>query len=276
MTLPEQPKVQNTAKSTQGQQLESAPWARILFWSWVLSSGSLVLGGEYRGGVLEQFIQSVGTGFGFLVMSVACAYLLKGGAWVLNHPFKDRDIGGVIYGCVIVLGILFTASNLNWYRHKGQQAVASSTVGGALPPPAQDIESGPLPDGKIIVGVTREPTNGIKEKWLGSPEVAKVMEADLVELTKKRTEQAHHSEGATGPYPGTFKSESWSVSVKNKNFVIVTIDSNGQFQSKFIMGIKDNVFVKIACMRQGPNPVPHSYGACADKMKETFGVSFAP
>lgn len=144
--------------------------------------------------------------------------------------------------------------------------------------PSTPTENSPLPvaDGKILVSVTREETNDLTERHLGMPTAAKVIEDKLVDKLKERTEQAYRADGGRGKYPGTIESQAWSVTVKGKNFVIVKINASGTFQMTSIMGIKNDVFVKVSCAREGIDPVPHSYGACADKMKETFGVSFAP
>jgi hypothetical protein len=127
----------------------------------------------------------------------------------------------------------------------------------------------------IKIGIVREPINGLNEELLKNFEVIEILKKSIVANVKLRSEEAFYSQGGSGQFEVKFDSEAWSVSVENKNFVIVEINARNITQLKNIIGIQDNKLVRIFGARNGNLPVPHSYGPLADKMKNVFGVSFS-
>ncbi|MCK4664801.1 MAG: hypothetical protein KAT68_18160 [Bacteroidales bacterium] len=131
-----------------------------------------------------------------------------------------------------------------------------------------------LLNGDIQIAITREPTNGLTEEHFEDPEVIKIIEDMVTERIVERSKQAYHNQGGTEEFDVSINSESWCLTIDGKNFVIVKVNIEDLFQGTIIMGIKNDVFIKISGVRTGSIPVPHSYGPCAVKMEEIFGIKF--
>lgn len=43
-----------------------------------------------------------------------------------------------------------------------------------------------------------------------------------------------------------------------------------------ILGIRGNQAIRVACVNENPNPIPLSYGKCADKIYEAYGIRIGP
>jgi hypothetical protein len=127
---------------------------------------------------------------------------------------------------------------------------------------------------EVQIAITREPTNGLTEEHFENPDVITAIEETVVEGILERSKQVYYNQGGTEKFDATFDSESWCLTIDGKNFVIVKISIKDLIQSTIIMGIQNDVFIKISGIRKGSDPVPHSYGPCAVKMEEIFGIKF--
>jgi len=130
---------------------------------------------------------------------------------------------------------------------------------------------------EIKIAVTREPTNGLTEDHFKDPEVVKIIEDMSIEKILERSKQAYLNQGGTEGFDVSdfsINSDSWCLTIDGKNFVIVKINFEDLIQLTTIIGIKNDVFIKISGIRSGSRPIPHSYGPCAIKMEEVFGIKF--
>jgi len=172
---------------------------------------------------------------------------------------KNRAINFIKYAAIAIIILLFVPEATKFlYKY--------------LKPQNSPIQ---VADSEISVAVTWEPTNGLTEDHLKDPAALEIIEEISIEKLTKRCEQAYYAQGGTGKFEAIFDTESWCVTVKNKNFAILRINYKDTIQLTSIMGIKDNMFVKISGLKTGDDLVPHSYGPCAEKMKEIFGFSFS-
>lgn len=128
---------------------------------------------------------------------------------------------------------------------------------------------------KIDVIVTRESTNGIIEKDFKNPYILKLLRENGIKRLKKICRETFHNKGIKEEFDIKIESDSWCVTKNNKNFIIEKIQIGNMVNATSIIGIKGNVLVKISGMKEGINPVPHSYGPCAKKMKEIFGFNLS-
>lgn len=262
----------NPAPQARGTGASTA-WLKLIGCAWILGALSEVPEGKHRGDVLAMFALSVGSSIGLILTSAAVAIILKLGARAINLPLKDTAYRSVLFNCIVVIGLLINGVSLREHFAPRNGASAKATHS-ALP--ATTSKNIVFPDigSEIFVVVTREPANGITEKHLAIPDFVKMMEDELVSKTKERIASAHKA-GGFGPPKGTFDSESWSATAKGRNFAIVRMDSYKALRTTIIAGVEGDVFIKISCGKKGTELVPHSYGPCADKVKEIFGVSFS-
>lgn len=133
----------------------------------------------------------------------------------------------------------------------------------------------PVITNQINVFMTRESTNGITEKHLKDPNAIKTLESLLVKQWLDESEKAFYSQGGKGKFKisaDLIDSKSWSITVDGKNFAIIRMSFRKKIQMTSIIGIKNDVFIKITGVREGENPVPITYGPFSDKVKDVFGV----
>lgn len=265
-------KIPNSSPTPQtGSMATTTAWLKIFACTWILAALSNVPAGKFSGDALAIFGQSIGSSIGLLIFSALAAVIFKVGAYAFRSPLKDTAYRTLLFNCVVVIGVLVNAVSLREHfspRGKLPASVAKVALPAANPHP-------PKAGSEIVAVITREPANGITEEHLGHPDFVKLIEDELVGKAKLRSKQAHQAAGGAGSPKGTITSESWSVAAGNRNFAIVKFDAYGAMQTTIIVGIENKVFVKISCYRMGKDLVPHSYGPCADKMKEAFGVSFS-
>ncbi len=130
--------------------------------------------------------------------------------------------------------------------------------------------------GNIQIAVTREPTNGLTEEHFKDPEIVKIIEEMSIEKLLEKSKQVYLNQGGTEEFDFTdfsINSDSWNLTIDDKNFVIVKINFEDLIQLITIIGIKNDVFIKISGIRNGSLPIPHSYGPCAKKMEEVFEIN---
>lgn len=270
-------KTPNTSPASQAGSIAaptSPSWLKLIFCTWILAALSNVPAGIFRGDPVAILGQSIGSSIGLLAFSALAAGIFIVGARAFRSPLKDTAYRSVLFICVIIVGVLVNGISLREHfapRNSASSSAAQAELPAANPAKAVLSDMG----SEILVVVTREPANGITEKHLGIPDFVKLMEDELVAKTKKRIASAHQA-GGLGPPKGPFDSESWSVTAKDRNFAIVRMDAYGAMRMTIISGVENNVFVKISCVRKGTELVPHSYGPCADKVREIFGVPFLP
>jgi hypothetical protein len=128
---------------------------------------------------------------------------------------------------------------------------------------------------EIQILVTRENADGLSEKDFENPDIVEIIEYMITEKILLRAKQAFINQGVADDTDVSISSESWCLTLKNRNFIVVKVNLENIVQSTIIIGIIDDVLIKITGNRTGSLPVPHSYGPCADKAEEIFGVKFS-
>ena len=152
----------------------------------------------------------------------------------------------------------------------------------SAPPPSknkfQSDSASTQQSDEIAVAVTREITDQLTEQNLTDPFIVEATENHLLELLKKKMNgagtEAFYEAGGVGEFNPSYSSESWSLIVDGRNFVIVRIDVNGMLQCTTIIGIQGNELIKVSGLRKGQKLVPHMHGKCVEKVEEIFGVDF--
>ncbi len=124
----------------------------------------------------------------------------------------------------------------------------------------------------LQVAITREDTCGLKESQLNDLSIVKALENKSAIEIEKRCRNAYTANGNTEPIEINAESESWSVNVDGRSFVVVRVSVNNTIQSTAIMGIQEDTFIRISGFKNGRDPVPHASGELANKVKEIFGV----
>jgi hypothetical protein len=130
---------------------------------------------------------------------------------------------------------------------------------------------------EIKISVTREPTNGLTEEHFKDPEIVKIIEKISLEKIMDKIKQTYLDQNDTEGFDYTdysINSDSWNLEIDGKNFVVMKINFEDLIQLITIIGIKNDVFIKISGIRNGSLPIPHSYGPCAKKMEEVFEINF--
>ena len=99
----------------------------------------------------------------------------------------------------------------------------------------------------------------------------KNLEAYTVERVKLKTKEYLASQG----YSNTnvdFTSEATYVESGSMKLAVIRLRASEGSNQVFIAGIIGNEFKRVACVRNSTETIPISYGVCADKIKEVFGV----
>ncbi len=131
---------------------------------------------------------------------------------------------------------------------------------------------------EITVVVTRELTTQLTEEDLIDPTIVESIENHLLQMAKKKMNgvgrEKFYESGGTGEFNPSYSVESWSITVDDRNFVIVRMDVGKIVQSTTFIGIQGDELIKISGFRKGKKLVPHMHGKCVDKVEEIFGVDF--
>ena len=187
-----------------------------------------------------------------------------------NHRNKKRGYGDGLALWGIIIGSFSTFMNVMFlyqYFHPQIEAYLNDS-------PKVEYSQDSLPAQDIQVAVTYEETSGLTEQHLKDPDVLKAIEEITAEKMEERSKQAYYAQGGSGDFDVSFDSESWCMTIDGRNFAVVRAGYKNVIQSTSIMGIQNNAFVKISGFRMGEKIVPHSYGSCAEKAEEIFGVKF--
>lgn len=99
----------------------------------------------------------------------------------------------------------------------------------------------------------------------------KNLEAYTVERVKVKAKEYFASKG----YPNKethVTSEANYVESGPMKLAVIRLRASEGSNSVFIAGIIGNEFKRVACVRNSTESIPISYGVCAEKIKEVFGV----
>ncbi|BCO31170.1 hypothetical protein TspCOW1_12730 [Thiohalobacter sp. COW1] len=130
--------------------------------------------------------------------------------------------------------------------------------------------SSPSPYQEIRVVVTSQNSQGVTQHDFDLNFLHN-LEAYAVERAKQKTKEYLASEG----YPNTnidFSSEAIYVESGSVKLAVVRLRASEGVNQVLIVGIIDNELKRISCLRSSIEAIPISYGVCADKIKEVFGV----
>lgn len=130
--------------------------------------------------------------------------------------------------------------------------------------------SSPNPNQEIRVVVSSQDPEGVTQQNFDLNSL-KNLEAYTVERVRQKTKEYLASQG----YPNTnveFTSEATYVESGSVKLAVIRLRASEGSNQVFIAGIVGNEFKRVSCVRNSIETIPISYGACADKIKEVFGV----
>jgi len=136
----------------------------------------------------------------------------------------------------------------------------------------REAASAPQPSANqnIRVVVSSQDSEGVTQQNFDL-NFLKNLEAYTVERVMIKTKEYLASQG----YPNAevhFTSEATYVESGPMKFAVIRLRASEGSNQVFIVGIVGNELKRIACVRNSTETIPISYGICAEKVKEVFGV----
>lgn len=122
---------------------------------------------------------------------------------------------------------------------------------------------------EIQAAISTQSADGVKQEAMNN-DFLKAIEEHI----KKRVK--FHAEAYLKSIGSKTKSvhiQASSVYVFSGNFKLLVTRLNASNTAQVhILGIRDDEAIRVTCTSQSPNPIPLSYGICADKIYEAYGV----
>ena len=128
----------------------------------------------------------------------------------------------------------------------------------------------PITNQEIRIVVSSQDSEDVTQKNFDL-NFLKNLEAYTAERVKIKTKEYLASQG----YPNAdvhFKSEATYVESGPMKLAVIRLHALEGSNQVFISGIIGNELKQIACVRNSTETIPISYGVCAEKIKEVFGV----
>jgi hypothetical protein len=121
----------------------------------------------------------------------------------------------------------------------------------------------------IQAAISTQSSDGVKQEAMNN-DFLKALE----EHTKKRVK--FHAEAylkSIGSKITSVDIQASSVYIHAGNFKLAVTRLNASNTAQVhILGIRGDEAIRVTCASQSPNPIPLSYGKCADKIYEAYGV----
>lgn len=126
---------------------------------------------------------------------------------------------------------------------------------------------------KIYAAISIQSADGVTQGDMNQ-EFLKILENHITQRVKFHAEQYLKSIGSKTK---TIKIEASSVYLflENKKLAVTRINAANASQVH-IFGIKGDEAIRVACAHDLAAPIPLSYGNCADKIYEAYGVKVGP
>lgn len=145
-------------------------------------------------------------------------------------------------------------------RSAGQQANKIEAANSPPPPPKQDIR----------VAASTQDSEGVTQQNFDL-QFLKSLEAYTVERVTLKAKEFLASQGHANTQLNISSEAIYAESGPMKLAVIRLRGSDGSNQI-FITGIVGNELKRVACIRNSTETIPISYGICAEKINEVFGI----
>lgn len=123
---------------------------------------------------------------------------------------------------------------------------------------------------EIRITVSSQDSEGITQQDLDL-NALKNLEAYTVERVRIRTKEYLASQGYTNA-DVDFASEATYVESGSIKLAVIRLRASEGSNQVFVSGIIGNELKRIACARNSTETIPISYGACAEKIYDVFGV----
>ncbi|CAN5588929.1 hypothetical protein BH09GEM1_BH09GEM1_48160 [soil metagenome] len=122
----------------------------------------------------------------------------------------------------------------------------------------------------IVALVARQPSEGVTEDQMDTAFIERFGQW-VAERIYANAVKHQRAEGGTAVEPMT--PESVIVESAGKRFGVVRLRSQGATLIATIVGIDGTDIVRVTCVSKTIQDVPIGYGACGEKIKETFGTA---
>lgn len=117
--------------------------------------------------------------------------------------------------------------------------------------------------------VSRQDAEGVTQKDLDL-QALKFFETHALETIKKRTKDNLAAQGLP-PTDMNLTAESNYVESGGFKFAVIRIRSDYLF-AVTVMGIVGKELIRVNCLRSSPEPIPITFGQCAEKINEVFNI----
>jgi hypothetical protein len=124
---------------------------------------------------------------------------------------------------------------------------------------------------QIMATSSNQPSDGITQKDLDQGFLYRYQEyAKEIFLAKLR--QRIEAMGKRLPANFDVPAESFYITTGSQKLAATRFNASGVSNSIELLGIVGDTMYRVGCAHQSKDKVPLSYGPCADKLKEVFGI----
>lgn len=137
--------------------------------------------------------------------------------------------------------------------------------------PATSNSSSGLAAPKTVVSVTSQDSGGVTPDQLDM-NFLRNLEEWTVERTRVNVRKAQAANGLPDEVP-ELTSEAGYLEMSNRKLAVIRVNVESGVRMVKVVGIVGDKLKSVGCVQESQDKVPITFGECADKISEVFGVT---